>query len=176
MKITYVEYNNKKSVFNILLVLLLGIILFTNPEGLVDMISFILAGFLVILSGINYFNYYKTKKKLNIENKSLFYISIILLILAVISLFLASFIETVFRLIIGLLLIYNGVMRTIYSFNKKEKISVFIVTLVISLLMFLLGFYVLLTTNLIYKTIGLFIIISAVLDLAGYIMNNKKYE
>ncbi len=176
MKISYAEYTNRKSIFNILVTLLLGIVLFTNPEGVVDVISFLLSGFFLILSCVNYFNYYRTKKNLNIIKKTQLYSSIIFIILAVVSLFLADVIETVFRLIIGILLIYNGVMRTIYSFSKKDNFTVFIATMIISILMILVGFYILIATNLIYKTIGLFIIISASLDLIGYIMNNKKYD
>ncbi len=174
MKITYFGYSNKKSLLNSIIFLVLGIILFTNPGEVVNFISIVVGITFGIIGLMNIINYHIIKKKLNIENKLLLYSGVALIILGIVSAFLATLIETVLRLLIGAFIIYNGIMRLIDSLNHKTNFASLLIRLIVAILIILGGLYILLSINLVYKTIGLFIIIYTILDIVGYITFYKK--
>ena len=66
-KITIINYSNDNSLFSSILFLLFGIILFTNPGGILKFISYIAGGSLILVGIFNIISYHKTLKKLNIE-------------------------------------------------------------------------------------------------------------
>lgn len=168
------NYKEQSSLINAIIFLVLGIILFTNPGGIVKFISYFIGGALIIPGIFNILSYKKTLKKLNIEEKSKLVSGIILIILGLISIIFSSFIEGAVRLICGCFILYSGITKLINTINNKgEKLS-FIVSLCISILMILCGFYVVLTANLIFKFIGLFVLIYAVMEITSYIFNSLK--
>jgi len=161
------------SLFSSILFLLFGIILFTNPGNIFDFISYITGGILIIIGIFNILSYYKTLKKLNIEQTSKLITGIILIILALIVIFLSNFIETTIRLICAGWIIYSGITKLIEAINIKDKIT-FYVTLGISILMIACGFYVALNAHLILSLIGLFIMIYSILEITSYVFSKKK--
>lgn len=162
--------NFKNSLFNSILFLILGIILFTNPGGIVKFISYIVGIVLICIGGFNSFSYYKTKKNLNIVNNSQLASGIILVVLGLISILFAGFIESTIRLICGGWIIYSGVLRLIESISFKSDRITYIIEMAIAVLMIICGFYVALKTNLVFSAIGLVIIIYSIMDIIGYIV------
>lgn len=169
-KITIFE--NKNSLFNSILFLIFGIILFTNPNGIVKFLSYITGGILIIIGITNLFSYRKILKKLNIEETSKLISGIILIILGLIVILFSSFIETTIRLVFGAWIIYSGVIKLIESITFKSDKVTFYVNLAISILMIIVGFYVALT-DLAYKMIGLFIMVYSILDIISYIFYKR---
>ncbi len=176
MFLVHKEYTNNKSIFSSVLFLLLGIILFTNPEGVVDFISYLLGGIIIVIGISNILSYLKTKRKLNIENNLTLYFGVTLIIVGITTFFLASLIETVIRLIIGSYIIYTGIMRLIESLKNKNHFTTFLITLIVSILMILAGIYILFSVNLIYKWLGILIVVYAILDITGFITTNYKRD
>ena len=173
MKYIYLEYDNKKSLINSLLVLILGVILFTNPMKVLNMVSVLFSVFIGVIGLIRLATYLYNKKK-GQDDKKLLAISIIILVSAIIVLFLATFIEVVIRLVIGMFIIYTSIMRIIETINNRKTKDRFLVGLIISVLMVICGFWILLSVGFVYKTIGIFMIIFSVLDIIGYITYNKN--
>lgn len=162
------------TLFSSILFLLFGVILFTNPGGILKFISYIAGSILLLIGIFNILSYYKTLKKLNIEQTSKLISGIIIIILALLVIFLSNFIETTIRLICGGWIIYSGITKLIEALNIKNDKITFYVTLGISILMIICGFYVSLRTNLILSLIGLFIMIYAILEITSYIFSKKK--
>ena len=98
-KIQEFVYDKNNSLFNSILFLLLGIILFTNPGGIVKFISYIIGGILIAIGIFNILSYYKTLKKLNIEYTSKLISGIIIIVIGFIVILFSSFIETTIRLV-----------------------------------------------------------------------------
>ena len=167
-----VNYKEQSSLINAIIFLVLGIILFTNPGGIVKFISYFIGSVLIISGIFNILSYNKILKKLNIEQKSKLITGIVLIILGLISILFSSFIEGTVRLICGCFILYSGIIRLISTLNNKDDKISFIVSLCISILMILCGFYVVLKTNLVFKFIGLFIVIYAVMEITSYIFNS----
>ena len=169
-KITVIE--NKNSLFNSILFLIFGIILFTNPGGIVKFLSYITGGILILIGITNLISYRKILKKLNIEETSKLITGIILIILGLIVILFSSFIETTIRLVFGAWIIYSGVLKLIETISFKSDKVTFYVSLAISILMIICGFYVALT-NLAYKMIGLFIMVYSILDIISYVFYKR---
>ncbi len=174
-KITVIEYSNDTSLISSILFLIFGIILFTNPSGILNFVSYIVGGILLIIGIFNILSYRKTLKKLNIEYKSKLVLGVILIIFGLFIIMFSSLIEMTFRLICGGWIIYTGIIRLIEALNNKENNISFISRLIVSILLIICGLYVALDTNLIFSTIGLFIIIYAILDIIGFIFYKKKF-
>lgn len=172
--VTYIA-KKENSLLNSILFLIFGIILFTNPGGIMKFVSYILGTIVIIIGICNILSYYKTLKKLNIEETGRKISGIIIIVFGIVIMIFSSFIETVFRLICGGWIIYNGLIKFIASFAHKTNKKVFIVSMAISIITILCGFYVALTTALVFKFIGLFIMIYAILDIVSY-TNIKIFE
>lgn len=158
----------KNSVFGSIIFLLFGIILFTNPGGIVKFISYITGGILILIGIINILGYNKTLKKLNIEETSKLISGVVLIILGLVVIIFSSFIETTIRLVFGAWIIYSGIMKLIDSLNIKNDKTTYYINLGVSILMIIVGFYVALT-GLAYKMIGLFIMIYSILDIISFV-------
>lgn len=163
----------KNTLLSSIIFLLLGIILFTNPGGILKFISYITGGILIALGGINIFSYTKTLKKLNVEDTSKLISGIVLIVLGLVVIIFSSLIETTIRLVFGAWIIYNGIMKLIDSLSIKNDKVTFYVNLGISIVMIIVGFYVALT-GLAYKMIGLFIMIYSILDIVSYVSYKRK--
>ena len=174
-KITVIEYSNDTSLISSILFLIFGIILFTNPSGILNFVSYIVGGILLIIGIFNILSYRKTLKKLDIEYKSKLVLGVILIIFGLFIIMFSSLIEMTFRLICGGWIIYTGIIRLIEALNNKANNISFISRLIVSILLIICGLYVALDTNLIFSTIGLFIIIYAILDIIGFIFYKKKF-
>jgi len=162
----------KNSIFGSIIFLLFGIILFTNPGGIVKFISYITGGILILIGIINILGYNKTLKKLNVEETSKLISGIILIILGLVIIIFSSFIETTIRLVFGAWIIYSGIMKLIDSLNIKNDKTTYYINLGVSILMIIVGFYVALT-GLAYKMIGLFIMIYSILEIVSFISYKK---
>lgn len=173
-KISVIEYSDQSSLLNAILFLIFGIVLFTNPGGIVKFISYITGAALILIGIFNILGYYKTMKKLNISQKNKLVSGIILIVLGLVSILFASVIETTLRLIMGAWIIYSGVMRLIQAINYKSDKTSFIIRVVIAVLMIVCGFYVVLKTNLVFKYIGLCIMIYSIMEIFGFITYSKK--
>lgn len=172
MKIQFLEYSNRKSILNTIIFLILGILLFTNPIGILNFISVVFSIFLAIIGLGRLFNYYSSYKKTGIKSQLLLYSAMFILLSSVVVLFLTEIIELLSRLFIGVVIIYTAIFRIIGALNNKDVNFIF--NLIVSILIFVCGFWVLLNANIGYQIIGLVVIIASVLDIINFINFNKE--
>ncbi|MEG0794299.1 MAG: DUF308 domain-containing protein [Bacilli bacterium] len=166
--INVVSYTN--NLLTSLISLVIGVILFTRPELVVILISNILGGILVVIGilKIIYYSYQKGKNSEYPFNDILW--AIILIILGCICIFLSSAVEEFVRFIIGMWILFSGINRLIkatelFKTNRNKSISV----LIISVLLILVGGYVIFKSNLIISSLGIILIIYSILEILYYI-------
>lgn len=170
--------NAKKDTTNLIisiLFLIVGILLFSNPGGVVKFITYII-GLLFIIVGIGkFFSYYRMSKKMNINNTSDLILAIIAIILGIVIIFCSSAIEFIIRLIMGSWILYSGIIKLIYSINLREsKVTSWIYVLIVSILMIICGLYIIVKSNLVFSTIGLVLIIYSIIEIVQYIVLPKN--
>lgn len=153
--------------------ILLGIMLIANPEVITAAIAIIL-GFIVIGMGVLKFIDYLSNGK---EDNYLLAMSIVLGIAGIIIMVCAESIISIFRIIIGLWIIYSGIINLQTTIVWKDyKSKIWLATLILAIAMIIAGIYVLLNDGVIIQTIGIAVVIYGIIDVVENIIFIKKVE
>ena len=144
---------------------IIGIILIINPEGMMQAISYIL-GIGCILAGIYKIIETATNKiSGNLYSNDMVY-GIMAIIVGIIVMVFSGTIGAIFRIIIGVWIIYTSLINIISALKLKDINSKnWIPTLVIAILMLICGLYVIVTSGAIVATVGVFILIYSIMDI-----------
>ena len=89
---------------------ILGIILITNPEGTVKFVSAILGIMFILAGAYKIISYYQNKGKYDIMNYDIAY-GIIAIILGIATIAYSEQISSIFRIFIGIWIVYSSIMR-----------------------------------------------------------------
>ena len=154
---------------------LLGLLLIVKPNEMVSVISILLGATFIIIGVLKWMDYFTSKDK----EDYLLTIALISVIFGVIVLFWADVIAGVFRIIIGLLIIVEGIrdFQTALAW-KNVKSGLWTITLVLSMLMIIAGITILVSTTLALRFVGTIIVIYAIFDIitrAIFIKKVKNY-
>lgn len=165
-----------QSLISSIIFAILGIILIIAPETTVKVISYML-GIMFMLVGIyKIISYFSNKGNYDFYNYDMAF-GIIAIILGIITIAYSREIGTIFRILIGLWIIYSSIIR--FSLSMKLKTlgtNIWSYSLFIAIIMFICGIYTLMTSNIIVMTIGVVILIYAILDIIESIifLSNMK--
>lgn len=144
---------------------ILGIILITNPQQTVKIVSYILGGIFVLTGIVRIINYIITKGKYNIYNDGMFF-GIIAIILGVVTICYSKQIGNIFRVLIGLWIVYSSIVRMDVSFRLKVlENRTWLYSLIIAIAMLICGIYIACNPGAILVTIGVVILIYSILDI-----------
>lgn len=158
----------KTSLISAIAFIILGVILFINPETVVKFISYFLGGILILIGIYKTINYYIQDKRLSVVNHNELAFGITAIILGIVFIFLASAIELLLRFVIGGWVLFAGlakIMQTFYTTNRNSK---FYSLIVVGLVLIAIGLYIILVSNLALSIIGLFMIIYGIIDFISY--------
>lgn len=169
-KIVIKSYETKKSLLMPIVFLIVGILLFMNPGGVTEAVSYIFGGVFLAL-GIGKF--VMDSKRSDKTTGDTFY-SIVMIVLGIIFIFFSGTIEFIIRLAIGIWIIINGLNTIAIGANliKIERNSV--VSLVIGFILLIIGLYTIFVSNLVLSTLGLVLIIYGVLEVVDYFYIQAK--
>ena len=102
------------------------------------------------------------------------------IIIGIIAIVYKSKIETIFRVLIGIWIVYTGIIRLSLSFKiKLVESPAWLYSLLISIIMIICGIYTIFVSNVIVVTIGIVILVYSVLDVIEdiiFLVNIKKLE
>lgn len=144
---------------------ILGVCLIANPEEIVKIISYILGGGLIIVGIFKIINYIKTKGQNDLYNYNLIY-GVMAIVMGIVTIVYSSTIGNIFRIVIGIWIIYSSVVRASSSLKLKAiNSNIWIYTLIISIIMFCCGLYIVLNQGTIIVTIGILMIVYAIMDI-----------
>ena len=87
--------------------IILGIMLITNPGTIMSVISIVLGGMCIVIGVLRAIDYYSNNK----QDNYLLAIAIVAIIAGIIIMFCAGLIASAFRIIIGIWIIYSGIMN-----------------------------------------------------------------
>lgn len=160
------------SLINSVLFLLIGIILFANPNGIISFISYIIGIVVIIVGVVKILSAVKNKGASNYDSNLT--IGIICAVVGVILIFCGSIIELVFRFFIGGWILLSGVNKLVNALNLKNVSDKWKALLVISILLIIIGLYVILRSNLVFSSIGLIMIIYSSISIISYFMTPKQ--
>lgn len=165
------------SIIESIIFAILGIILILKPEETVKIISYILGACFIIVGTYKIINYIQTKGKNDLYNYNLIY-GVMAIVIGLIAIIYSSTIGAIFRIIIGIWIIYSSIVRVSSSLKLRAlKSNIWIYTLIISIIMFICGLYIALNEGTIIVTVGILMLVYAVMDIIEniiFIHNLKK--
>ncbi len=167
------QKNRKKNInlelIGAIIMFITGLILITNSSKAVIIICYCIGILISLFGGFNLLNYYRLKKELKIENTTNLIIGVITVFIGIITIILASAIETFLRFIIGLILILNGLSKIKISIDNQNYII-----MTIGIVLVGIGLYTVLAENIVFIIVGSLLILSSIIDIIKYFKNQKK--
>ncbi len=168
--------NSYESIFISCVTIILGIIMIIFSNNVLDIISYFL-GIGIIINGIlKIFYYIKFQGKYNIFNYDLS-MGILNIILGIICIIFKSEVQSIFRILIGIFVIYQSIInitlatKIMYVDKTAGTISLFL-----SILMIVCGSFIIMTKGLVVATIGYILIVFAIMDIVECIIFNRNLK
>lgn len=157
---------------------ILGLIIAYNPNTTFQVISNVLGTILIGYGIIKIIEYVKTKELDNMYSTELSF-GIIAVLFGIVVIICSDMIEAMIRILIGIWIVYSGCMRLglaikLQKFNSENRIWVAVFT--IALTMLFCGIYIIASPGAIMMTIGIIIVIYAVMDIIEEIIFMKNMK
>lgn len=172
MEVTVLKQKNPKTLASSILLLILGIFLTFNSDGLLNII-FDIIGAIVIIYGIYQLShYFSQKKQFGVDDGTTLISGISSTTIGLLIILLANFLSNAIKIVTGIWLIYLGITKLGSALTLKRT-RAFKSTLLSAVIMFLLGIYTLVAENVVFVTIGIILIIYSVLDILNYFRTRK---
>ena len=144
---------------------IIGIFMITKTELAMKIISYILGGIFITIGIIRSTSYFLSKGKYDFYNYDLIY-GIIAIIIGLVTICCSGLIESVFRIVIATWIIYSGIIRLSLSFKLNAiQVGMWNVSLILSIIMIISGIYILFQNGAIILTIGIIMLVYAIIDL-----------
>lgn len=157
---------------------ILGIIIAYNPNTTFQIISYVLGGIIIAYGILKMIEYFRMKDSNNLYSDELSY-GIISALFGIVVIICSDMIEALIRILIGVWIVYSGVMRLglaikLQKFDSDNRI--WVPVLLIALMMTICGIYIIASPGAIMLTIGIVMIVYAVMDIIEEIifMRNVK--
>ena len=174
MEIKVKSYSSQSSLISSIIYFIIGAILFSKAEEVVKFLSITVGVILGVVSIVNLIIFIITKKNEEIPTKkSSLLFSIISLIFACIFIFRSDTVEQFIRFIVGAWILFTGIIRFINVLSINHKNGKFLPLLVVSLLLIATGIYSIVIGDIFLTTVGIIMMIYAVLEIIGYIFYTK---
>lgn len=170
----YLESLLKKTGWNALITsvvfAVLGIVLIMNPEETVRIVSYILGAMFVIAGLYKVVNYLNNRGKYDFYNYDMSF-GIIAILIGIVTICFSNEIGRLFGILIGVWIVYSSILRIDLAFKLKTvESNVWIYSLILAIAMLVAGIYVICNSGVIVVTIGVVILIYAILDIIESVM------
>lgn len=164
------------SILESVLFIILGAILVWKSEETVKAISYLLGGVFIIIGLIKVVHYFLSKGKYDFYNYDLIF-GLMAAVIGIVTIVYSNTIGSIFRIIIGIWIIYSALIRINLSFKLKAMdVTAWVYSLVLAAIMFICGLYIAMNAGSVIVTIGIFMIVYAVIDLIENIIFMKNVK
>lgn len=164
------------SVITSLIFGIIGLVMIYNPDTTMKFISTIIGIFFIVIGVIKVINYFMSKGNSTLFTNDIAW-GLIAIIIGLVTMVYSSTIENIFRIMIGIWIIYSGFTRFTVSFrlkNVNDRLWALVLTLAV--LMIVGGLYATFYPGALIVTLGVIILIYAIMDLieSFIFMRNMK--
>lgn len=166
--------NVKKSAWSAiaesLITIALGILLIIWPETVIQILAYIIGVFFIIKGGYQIANYFIVKGQRDFFNNDLLF-GVISLLVGITALILGEDLASVFRIVIGIWVIYEALTRiNIATKLAAAEINSWRYVLVLAILMLILGFVITFTEGAVTVIVGWMMIATGFIGIVGDVM------
>jgi uncharacterized membrane protein HdeD (DUF308 family) len=143
------------------------------PDTIGSMIAAIFGAVFVIIGALKLVDYFSNNK----EDKYTLAMSVAAIIAGAIIMFCADAIVSVFRILIGIWIIYSGILnlQTTIVWKGSDK-KVWYLALVLAILTILAGVYVLVSPGAVMSALGVIIIVYGIIDIIENVVFIKEID
>ena len=166
----------RASIIESIIFAILGIILVCKPVGTIKVITGILGTTFILIGIIKIINYFREKGNNDFFNFDLVY-GLTAIVIGIVAMAYMNVIGSVFRIIIGVWIIYTSFVRISTSLQlRKIGGNIWIWSLVLASVMFVCGLYTVINPGTIVVTIGAIMIAYSILDIIENIIFMKNVK
>lgn len=174
MEIKIKSYSSQSSLLSSILFFILGAILFTSADKLLNIISIIIGTLFATTATISLVLYFiQCQKSSEIAKKGNLIFGVVGFILAIIFIFFSNIVEQVIRFVVGGWILLTGIMRLINVLSMTKKDIKFIELLIVSFLLIFVGIYTIVVELFGLDIIGIIMMVYASIEIIGYILYSK---
>lgn len=155
---------------------IIGIIIVCNPMVTMKLIAYTLGAMFILFGIVKVVSYFVNKETYDFYNYE-FIFGAMAIIMGIITIVFSGTIGTIFRIIIGVWILYSGLIRLgLVAKLKKLELNEWKYALVIAIAILICGIYVLVKSETIGIAIGVAIIIYSVMDIIEGIIFLKNVD
>lgn len=156
-----------------LIFVLFGAMLIASPESVVSVIAILLGGICIVMGIFRLVDYFSSNK----QDSYLLGVAAVAIIAGIVIMFCSDIILSVFRILIGIWIIYSGIMNLQTAIVWKDfKSRLWLTSLILSILTIIAGIYVLVNDGAIIQTIGAVIVAYGIIDIIENVIFIKKVD
>lgn len=160
------------SIVTSVIILVLGIFLFIQPDTIIRIVSIILGGIILVPGITSLIDYFKNKYQPSLIT------GIVTIIIGLILIINMELVASILPFILGIYFIINGINRLQYALEIRRQGMNFTTSLIFSILIIICGILFIINpfggALAITKVMGIFMIIYALLDLTNSILLKKE--
>lgn len=172
MNIKIKSYSSQSSIISSIIFFILGAVLFTSADKVITTLSKFIGVIFAIMAIGSFIVLFFQIRKNNVQKGNVLF-GLISTALAIIFIFFSGLIEKVIRYFIGAWIVYTGIMRLIDALFMKKNNPKHISLLIVSLLLIAVGIYTILFGDVIITSLGVIMMIYAVIEAVGFILYSK---
>ena len=165
---------NRESIVASVIAVVLGfmMILFSNTAS--DIISYLIGGILIIRGIVKMYFYFKYQGGYNVYNYDLSF-GIFNIIFGILCIIFKSEFQSIFRILIGIFVIYEGILKISLSTRLYYIDSgVGFLSFLLSIIIILCGVFVIFNEGIVITTIGYTLIIFSIMNIIESIIFNRN--
>ncbi len=144
---------------------IIGIVIIGNPMVTMKIVAYVLGSLFIAFGVIKLINYFVAKGAYDFYNYEMIY-GILAIIIGIVTIAYSNTIATIFRIIIGVWILYSGIMRFGLVLKLKTlEIKEWKYALMIAILILICGVYVLVKAETIGIAIGIAVLVYSIMDI-----------
>ena len=153
-----------------LALIVLGILFIVLQETMIQVLAYIVGAFFIVKGGFQIINYFMEKGQNDFLNNGLL-AGVVSVLIGIAALVIGDDIASVFRVIIGIIIIYESLVR-INTATKlaSAKISVWKYILIVALIMLVLGIFVTFFEGAVVVLVGWMMVLTGLTGIIGDVM------
>lgn len=174
MEIKIKSYSSQSSLLSSILFFILGAILFTSADKLLNIVSIIIGTLFATGATISLIIYFIQARKIDgTPKKGNLIFGVVAFILAIIFIFFSNIVEQAIRFVVGGWILLTGILRLVNVLSMPKKDKKFIQLLIVAALLIFIGIYTIVVELFGLDIIGIVMMLYAGVEIIGYILYSK---
>ena len=162
-----IKKNAWAAIIESLVLVVLGILFLVLQDSMVKVLAYIVGIFFIVKGGFQIINYFVEKGQNDFFNNGLL-AGVVAVLIGTTALVLGENIANVFRIIIGILIIYESLVRMNTSLKlANAKVDAWKYIMIVALLMLVIGIFITFNSGAVITLIGWMMILTGVIGIIG---------